>query len=343
MKYLRRFKSLNAYTVNFHSPDPRHTRDRRENPKILAPNNDFDLPFIIPNTIDKIPNGDVIIIVNGYNQPKESLRMYFEKRIGICRLLQRRGYTSILLPIPFHLWRSPIEGIFSIPQYTIAHRINADMTRFYLGFKQLLLDIEGLAKALLGHTKPRIELPFDVKRIHLLGYSLGGLGTASAFIIDRFHKSNLFSSSTMLFSGANLKCVEPRGTGITKAELTALGEYYTTGNNSFLKDFQGHISASNEKKSRRLGTFKYFVFGQYNKSIRELLKNEVKRMPVIIGQDDLVMPYREVIKFIPSASRKLLIDTIPGVGHFLWRDKEWQKRGARNSINKLADTLDRLK
>ena len=134
----------------------------------------------------------------------------------------------------------------------------------------------------------------------------------SAFVIDRFRQTKLFTTCTVLFSGASLKYVEPRGTGVSKAEMEALQEFYTTSKNTFLNDSSGQLQGLAEKKSGRLGAFKYFVFGQHNSKIRRLLVDEMKRIPVVIGQDDPIMRFDKVMKFIPSAARKRLIDTIPG-------------------------------
>jgi pimeloyl-ACP methyl ester carboxylesterase len=274
---------------------------------------------------------------NGYNQTNESLPMYYSDRFGICSLLKRRGYSSVLLPIPFHLWRNPEIGIFARP---IGYRLNDDLSRFYLGYKQLLADIDLLSMQLLEH---KIPLPFDVRRIHLLGYSLGGLGTLSAFILDRKRPERLYSSCTVLFSGASLKYVEARGTGVTRAELKALREHFTAPGNAFLNDAKGQLTKLEELRSGRLRAFNYFVLGKKNTVIRNHLLEHIKKVPVIIGQDDPIMPFAGVMRFIPSAARHRLIDTVPGVGHFLWRDKNWIRGGARRALFKLAHILDKLK
>jgi pimeloyl-ACP methyl ester carboxylesterase len=337
---LEQYPGLNFKIANFCSSDPRIPRREDESTDILKVNNQFSLPFVIPNPADrrdKRANGDVIIVVNGYNQFDGSLPMYFSDGFGICTLLKRRGYTSVLLPIPFHLWRTPEVGIFTEP---MGPRINNDQMRFYLGYRQLLADIDALSSKVIDHE---IVLPFDVKRIHLLGYSLGGLGTLAAFTLDRRRANPLFSSCTVLFSGASLKNVDARGTGVTKAEIAALRKFFSAPGGEFLRDAKGQLQKIEEQRSGRLSAFKYFVLGQSNRAIRDILVRNIKRIPVIIGQDDPVMPFAGVMKFIPSAARHRLVDTVPGVGHFLWREKNWKNGGARRSLFKLAFILDKLK
>lgn len=344
MDYLGRFKNLKVETINFISPNPRRLLPKDEDDEeTINRNNNFPIELIIPDDNRRSKKKNAMIIINGFNEPsRNAIKMYYSAKFGICQLLREHGISSVLLPIPFHYCRRPIKGAYQNDAYTPAHSIDKERIKFYLGYKQLVLDIRELALHLLGKGN-LFEVPCTFDKIHLMGFSLGGLGALTSFILDQKHGENNITTSTMLFSGSSLIHVNPRGLAIEQSQVDALVDYYESG--SYRNpEFSNIIGWNDEEKASRLNAFRYLVLNKKSeeKDIADVLAGLMKRVPIIIGQADRINPSGFAKTFVPPDAEHDLSHTEPGVGHFLWRDRKWMGGGAKNSIKWLMNIVEKF-
>lgn len=251
-------------------------------------NNVFDLRFSLARAREKGKREKhLVIMVNGFAEMGDAL--YYDPDTGLAPLLARSGIASVLLPIPFHMNRTPRnetyeaeadrqakrlrkgreEGWTQIPRYIV--ETQAD--RFYLGYRQFLSDIRHLATAIQNpsdrnHPNYRAEYEawFDNEtQIHILGYSLGGLGCFAALLRARGIGRDMskekevapenagaiapkeeprISSCVLLCSGGTFLDMNPRVLRYDMERWEALRDYY------YHRAFEERFTSARARKER---------------------------------------------------------------------------------------------
>ena len=157
----------------------------------------FDLKLWRPEDFRSHKNSEILILINGFmegvslNNSKPSRKLYE----SIAAQVNSNKISAIHYPLPFHFERSlesnPIERL----------KISGSFL-YYGGFSQVIEDIEKLVKEILEDpNKYGLE---ENPKIHLLGYSLGGIaaiGAASEFVNN--NSDFKFSSLSILLSAWN--------------------------------------------------------------------------------------------------------------------------------------------
>lgn len=157
----------------------------------------FDLKLWRPEDFRRHKNSEILILINGFmegvslNNSKPSRKLYE----SIAAQVNSNKISAIHYPLPFHFERSlesnPIERL----------KISGSFL-YYGGFSQVIEDIEKLVKEILEDpNKYGLE---ENPKIHLLGYSLGGIaaiGAASEFVNN--NSDFKFSSLSILLSAWN--------------------------------------------------------------------------------------------------------------------------------------------
>lgn len=241
----------------------------QENPNDVEVNNRFPIEFHLSNLAESgQKERDLVIMVNGFADRTDLL--YTDSPVGFPHFLRNRGIASVLMPIPFHFGRLPRTTFYrrvathlarseeisvdeawnGIPAFIVRTRPE----RFYLGYRQLISDLRYLGSA-IQHCKdkthpaydPMYEEWFDEStRIHLLGYSIGGLGCLAALVKSRMQEEFLderarkrhrkappvdyeepqFSRCILLCSGATFLDLDPSSLGFSLQDWDKIREYY---------------------------------------------------------------------------------------------------------------------
>lgn len=242
-----------------------HARDHDstlgETATSVATNNRFKIEFFLPSVADGKKESHLVLMVNGFAEWNKDL--YHHPDFGLATLFARRGFASVLLPIPFHFNRIP-----ETPRYTKfsrrlaaqdgvkqehpwygmpAYIVRSNPERLYLGYRQIISDIVTLGEHVKGQeNNAERASEFDHwfskdTRIHLLGYSLGGLGCVAAllkrhkYVEARDREGRLFDSCALLCSGASLQNLVPTELKFTEEDWRIVTSYYTK------REFQNEI------------------------------------------------------------------------------------------------------
>jgi hypothetical protein len=347
--YMTKYLGPRLKHVEFETAAPRQPMPhRQETRELIEPNNFFPIYFQTHDDTSTVD--DATIVVNGFNEPgkikpEDWIEVYYNEEFGLCPLFAKHGRPAVLLPISFHYWRMPQTPLFA--SLTPEHVVSMDPIRFYLGYRQLLLDLEKLARGLLG--REMIEgLTIRASRVHLVGFSLGGLGTLSAMLIQQLRNTNTFATCSLLFSGANLLHLRPEAAGIDPDLVYKIREHFRSPDRT--RDGSLYFSWQDEEASNRLSAFERIVLGPGSvKEKRSLLRPDpvsdalgklLPFVPVILGQMDLVNPpdaARKVLSsFLPEPKGDLLSHTVAGSGHYLFRDETWKSGGARDAVDYIV-------
>jgi predicted esterase len=168
----------------------------------------FDLRLWRPINLEDQKNSEVIILINGFmegvriNNSTPSRKLYE----SIASELNKNNISAIHYPLPFHFERSgesnPVERL----------KINGSFL-YYGGFSQVIEDIEKLIKEILEDpSKYGLE---KNPKIHLLGYSLGGIAAvgAAAELVSK-NIGFKFSSLSVLLSAWNFNNISPRNISV---------------------------------------------------------------------------------------------------------------------------------
>ncbi len=245
----------------------------------VAKNNNFDVEFVLSSRHERGQREKhLVIMVNGFMERNNDL--YLHPETGLAAQLAKRGVASAFVPLPFHLSRLPRTERTRKKAVTFAKRFGWDdedgwsvipgrlvresPERFYLGYRQLISDVRLLAASVRfaselkreGHPASRDEYGrwFDQDtKIHLLGYSFGGLGCLAAFLKSRspsvledkrnkdeerkqsgstrpgmFYPEAELETCTLLNSGASFLDLDPRhlSVGMGAGNWIALQDYY---------------------------------------------------------------------------------------------------------------------
>lgn len=174
----------------------------------------FNLKLWRPEEFKSHKNSEILILINGFmegvslNNSKPSRKLYE----SIAGQVNSNKISAIHYPLPFHFERSgesnPIERL----------KINGSFL-YYGGFSQVIEDIEKLVKEILEDPqKYGLE---ENPKIHLLGYSLGGIaaiGAASEFVNN--NSDFKFSSLSILLSAWNFNNIS--AVNVSKAFRNAI-------------------------------------------------------------------------------------------------------------------------
>jgi len=149
-------------------------------------NAQFDLPFWRPAAGTSV--SEIAILTNGFLEGVESTehqRNTARKRYDlIAEELVKRGVAAVFLPLPFHFERG--NDITAEGRFAPLERLRESGSYLYFGgYDQAVSDIKKLV-AEIWSPPNRFGLE-SLKRIHLVGYSLGGAAAlgASASLGDK--------------------------------------------------------------------------------------------------------------------------------------------------------------
>jgi predicted esterase len=166
-------------------------------------NKSFDLKLWGPNKNSDTRTAEITIIINGFmegvslNGSTPSRKLYE----SIASELNKNNISAIHYPLPFHFERSkesnPIDRL----------KLNGNFL-YYGGFSLVIEDLEKLVQDIIdNHNKYGLN---ENPKIHLLGYSLGGIAAVGvASELARRNSDFRFSSLSILLSALNLNNVNP--------------------------------------------------------------------------------------------------------------------------------------
>jgi pimeloyl-ACP methyl ester carboxylesterase len=253
-------------------------------------------------------------MLNALNQRSRTL--YDHYKLGLSTRFMEHGIASVLLPLTFHFERWPDTAIFR--ELDVVHLILRDMIRFYWAYRQVVADVARLARDVREGRAAEYKKWFkrDTK-IHLLGYSIGGLGALSVFMLDYMKRRNHFETCTLLCSGASFETLEPdreQALGITKEQWQRFLAYY---DRQF--DPEQHGVDINEVGFR---VFERVLRGKEDRQLDKVLCRLSHRVLLIIGSIDDVNSPDSIIPLEPNETG-LAVLQIPSLPHILVNSKAW--------------------
>lgn len=245
-------------------------------------NNQFDIKFFFPDQGEsKQKQQDIVIILNGFGDYDE--RVYSRDQNSICSCFaSNHGVASVLLPMPFHLKRfrkSDYKGL-AIPKNLLL-MILIHKVRFWYGFVQYLDDISHLVYLIKTQSDEFFSKYFnDDTRIHLLGYSMGGLAALSYQLSALKIRSTKCDSLALLASGCNLKTLVPdEFKELDKAQWDGFRKYFI--DDEFLQIIKV------DKDSLMYRIFRHVVVkGSDDAGLYDMLCKEINNTIVVLGGND---------------------------------------------------------
>ncbi len=326
----------------FLSPDPRGRKDEWFiSSEAAAKNNEFDIRFTFPIVEGK--QSDIVIILNGFGE--YDWRVYTRDREGICSdFAANQGIATVLLPMPFHFNRFSRVDYRKHPDWPrdlvgmIARK--PARSRFWAGFTQALSDIDKLVRLIRTQSEEFYSMHFDENtRVHLMGYSLGGLGALSYQLNAAKVQGNACDSVILLSSGCSLRTLVPdEFKQVSDAEWDAFRNHFISG--SFLRE----VKVQEDSISYRV--FRIVVVGGKDELLHQLLIEQTNDIMVILGGEDMTNQYQWVIPErrvdATGIDRSKPVRTIPlfhtviipGMKHSLLHES-W-KRNQRFAIDYIA-------
>jgi hypothetical protein len=226
------------------------------------PNNKkFNIPLWKPG--EKKNCSEIVIMLNGFlegvaSDPKKRDKYLIRYKL-IGEKLNQSNIAAVLMPMPFHFMRSDdIEG--NAPVVRLSEH---GSYLYHGGYDQVISDVEKLTNEIRKQPEEfGLYGPGEKVKIHLLGYSLGGVAAIGASIQL---KSQQFESLTVLLSSWNISEIDPNA--IERV---------------FRKNFD-------------------FGKQEWNKMLNELRKNEIGDdifKQLFWGAEDVTMPPPERVKRI---------------------------------------------
>jgi len=275
----------------------------------IKPNNEFLVKFYLPSA-DSDKEKHIVIIINGFNEMSPDA--YHNDKRGVCKLLADRNIASVLIPISNHMNRMP-KGVYP-DEHEPKHLVTVNKDRFYEGYRQTIADIEKLARLISTKSGRDGKLTdgskfsdfFDSNtKIHLLGYSIGGLGVLSAFLKAYYEKENLYNSCILLSSGANFQSLHPEDViGLDKNTWKRIKHYYL-----------GKVYMSKEsEKSLMNRIFEMVLLGEKREIFLDCMSELSNRILVIIGALDDVSSPESLVNIEPEETG-LAIIKVPSLEH----------------------------
>lgn len=234
----RRFIRLWLHSGRYRDP----IAERNEDAKTIKANNEFRLYFKIPNSFTQSSDRHLVLLINGYDEIPVMQSLYWSEDSSIIewlpnlasQMLQSSGAdTKVavgLVPIPFHHWRRPVVGDYR--DWTSSKMILFDPLRLYLGFNQLMYDLDELLLQLSTPVHDRYDTYFSGStKVHLLGYSLGGLAALSYFLKDGALGANKITSCHLLASGVDLRHIDFVAARVPINVTVKIRNYYSSFHN----------------------------------------------------------------------------------------------------------------
>lgn len=302
---------------------------RGETEENIRANNEFNVEFFLPDQRDRLQL-HLAVIVNGFNEMRTG--PYHNPRQGLCSCLARRGIAAVLLPIPNHMNRKPEDPPYP-KDWEPKHLVSSDPDRFYEGYRQEIADIEKLTSLVHGYSPEKgifgdgtrfVDCFSEETRVHLIGYSIGGLATLSAFLRSYVqYKEGIatprYDSCVLLCSGANFETLHPEEIiGISEDAWKKIKHHYL--GKAYEKD--------EEKKSLSNRIFEMVLLGGRREEFYDHMRELSNRILIVIGASDDVSSPEAVLDLEPEETG-LAIIKVPGLDHPL-ASKSWA--GWRNWI-----------
>lgn len=339
-KFFRQFETDHALVIPFESAEYR-APDENESADLIFDNNEFPILLCLPASYPDTPISDLVVMINGFNEQRPVLRVYGNKKYGLCSLFGSRdkGAASVLMPIPFHYWRKPNDEHFR--HRTPSVLVYESKVRFYLGYRQVLKDVDRLVD--LVHTGAGdFSRYFGASTaIHLYGFSLGGLGVLSSYIKNEMENGNRFLSCTLLMSGGNLESFSFRLTGLTDDEIVEIKDFYYSSSLDSIVASTLHWEITEEEdrlykifQERVLGPK---VTGDWDKLSESKFAHYIESCAGNVlfevgGQDNIMRPEAVINAFPAGIGQKIYL--LDGVSHELWKDNAWKNDGgAEEAVN----------
>lgn len=275
----------------------------------------FHLRFYIPREIfdDKCSKvSKLFIFLNGLDELD-----YFTLYDQLGQGLAKYNYASVLLPLPDHLnrnkkYRVNDPKVIEKPSDLFIN----ERDKIYSGYLQLLEELEILLKHLRhGCYKSGKNYSCGFYRhlfnkdlsISILGYSLGGLGALSSYLLYR----KQFNTCILLNSGAKLDDID-------------VSEFIQINNwKNMVAGIQRDwdINFDTNDKAR---LFDKIFLGNKTSLLKSELKEISRNLCFILGGSDSVTKYKSIQDIEPDA-HGLATLKIPGINHFLSIDLQWNK------------------
>ncbi|MBU1698955.1 MAG: hypothetical protein KJ970_18555 [Candidatus Eisenbacteria bacterium] len=372
---------LNFHSVKFTSRYTRIPQPRfGENDENILLNQEFPLEFVLPSIdANREKERHLVILVNGFAEP--SVALYRHAQLGLARLLADQGIASVLVPIPLHLFRIPETSVYDRIAKIAQKRLDPNLTResavpyhvikqsperFYLGYRQLLSDLSHLARGIrLSDSSPRdysVHNPvfrewFDEStRIHLLGYSLGGLGCLSAFLRNRtlekeYGHDRLFETCTLLCSGPTFMDLVPQKLRFKSEDWDELRSYYYSRvfevkrqeAEKKLESGQGHLAEAKQageksgllakvnsiKQINTVNSLAYIFFERIVLGVpwdSRDLHEASNHILAVLGTSDLVVPPETLFGLRPR-DRHFAVLHVPALEHVFIETQTWKQWG----------------
>ena len=370
-RYAKKFPFHSLSPVRFISPLPRGTLRNDDTPRKIKDNNDFPIYYALPQDAKKKNRRTkhLIIMINGFDEKPAGQRLYYGRPNSLSQLLQHTEtektrkadvtgrFASVLLPIPFHHWRRPTYRPYDL--LDPAHMIEENKIRLYLGFQQLMLDLNKLVNDVLQRRKRIYADHFDESlRIHLVGYSLGGLAALSFFLLDSLlNPDRRVSTCTLLASGVSLQNASFRLTDLSPVQVAAIRKYYN--GDEWLSEREAFALDSKIVRSEfALDSKKVDVDaliqdlfmsivlddgsgeGSRVPEIQEKWVAQASNILYITGEKDDIMKQQHLYRRLPDGALQLH-HTAVGVGHILHADRNWLGGEARKAVEWALDILIR--
>ncbi len=315
----------------------------RETEEDVAANNGFTLGFSLPSSAlsegDGVTEQHLVIILNGFDQPSRTL--YDSRSMGLHALLADRGIASVVLPLPFHFERWPrgsehYEEIVKSPLNLVLW----SQDRFYLGYQQIISDIRQLERDVRIGASPFYEKHFDSStRIHLLGYSMGGLGAIAAVVRARLDAVPLYDSCILLASGVALRSMHPhRELDIPLEHWRGFLGYYYGEEFDKLREECGSDAEWECLQSIDTSSQTYHIFQEVLLDLRE--RENIASVVDNLSKSGILAMTGTKDSVAPAARCRFETIVIPQLGHLLIDNaRAWRKR-APEIANKILEFIE---
>ena len=293
-------------SMRFISPLPRPADSiEQEDVVAVSMNNEFEIQFHAP-VMDGAPLDHVAIVVNGFGQLSDL--PYNDPQSGICSRLAQRNIASVLFPLPFHMNRWPKDLGEYRHQRNPTFLVFNDKKRFYQGYIQYLADLEGLIQLLTaGGDEFPIRLAPNAK-IHLIGYSMGGLAILAYRLFARAQGTSTTGCNILLASGCSMRTLVPSDIGVSADKWMPFREHYmrvfhTTLSPDDAADFKHRI-------------FRKIFLGKQDDDLDGHLESMTSNTFIIIGSEDEVNALRHVSSGLDNIPKYTTL-VIPGWSHLM--------------------------
>lgn len=337
-----------SYIVHaFTSPVPREKNVKKYSQNIDIQKNDkFPLLFYVPENYDNAGIDHLVIMLNGFNEKKTLVKQYVDPNWGISHLLNDKSkkISSVLLPLTYHYWRKPIES----SDHSTSFLVYENPIRFYMGYRQLMYDLDAIVK--MVHNPPQQLKQFfqNIPKIHLYGFSVGGLGVFSFILKEQLDGKARIASATLLNSAGSLDAFAFSLTGLSERQVGELKQYYysRTFEDFVTEELKQDIKQDDERIYR---IFEHRVLGlkAINKW-KQLIKHAYKQAMLglknkvlfVNGDDDQEVIKDKIFHSIPFTVKKQNKKKIVGLGHLPSWSRDWKNKGiAKEAVNIMKEHI----